>query len=148
MLQEIKNLIYSKYKAQDKIWLFFSLFDWNDKLLSSNWVTYTDKTLEELINLLYNWKIKPFESQTKHIIFDIINEITPQTDVQAFLTMDPTKNWVILSETQWDKTWVILPNTKGITSMQQAIAGIKVKYQLQWEVSISTFTTTQLQLDK
>ena len=148
MLQEIKNLIYSKYKAQDKIWLFFSLFDWNDKLLSSNWVTYTDKTLEELINLLYNWKIKPFESQTKHIIFDIINEITPQTDVQTFLTMDPTKNWVILSETQWDKTWVILPNTKGITSMQQAIAGIKVKYQLQWEVSISTFTTTQLQLDK
>lgn len=148
MLQEIKNLIYSKYKPEDKIWFFFSLFDWNWKLLSSNGVASTDKTLEDMINLLYNWKIKPFEAQTKHIIFNIVNEITPQTDVQAFLQMDTKNNWVILAEINGNKTGIILPDTKGITTMQQAIAAIKVKYQLEWNVSISTFTTTKLCLDK
>jgi len=148
MLQEIKNLIYSKYKPENKIWFFFSLFDANWNLLDSSWVINTDKNLEDLITLLYNWKIKQYESQTKHIIFNIVNEITPQTDVQNFLTMDPKVNWVILSETEWDKTWVILPNMKWISTMQQAIASIKVKYKLQWNVSISTFTTTELCLNK
>ena len=62
--------------------------------------------------------------------------------------MDPKTNWVLLAETTWEKTWVILPNTKWITSMKQAIAGIKSKYQLQWDVTISTFTVNELILDR
>jgi hypothetical protein len=41
-----------------------------------------------------------------------------------------------------------LPNTKWITSMKQAIAWIKQKYQLQWDVTISTFTVNELILDR
>ena len=62
--------------------------------------------------------------------------------------MDPKANWVILSETSWEKTWVMLPNTKWITSMKQAIAWIKSKYQLQWDATISTFTVNELILDR
>jgi hypothetical protein len=62
--------------------------------------------------------------------------------------MDPKINGVLLTETKWDKTWVILPNMKWITSMKQAIAWIKSKYQLQWDVAISTFTVNELVLDR
>ena len=148
MLEKIKELIYSKYKPEDKIWLFFSLFDENWNLLISNGVLTTDKSLEDMINLLYNWILKKSESKTKHIIINVINQITEQKDVNAFLNMDPKTNWVLLTETQWNKTWLILPNTKWITSMKQAIAGIKSKYQLQWDVTISTFTVDELILDK
>ena len=148
MLEEIKKLIYSKYKPEDKIWLFFSLFDENWTLLISNGVLTTDKTLEELINLLYNWFIKKEEAKTKHIIIDIINWITEQKDVTAFLNMDPKTNWVLLAETTWEKTGLILSNTKWITSMKQAIAWIKQKYQLQWDVTISTFTVNELILNR
>ena len=148
MLQEIKNLIYSKYKAEDKIWLFFSIFDENWTLIDSTWVVSTDKTLEELINLLYEGKIKQYENKIKHMIISIVNGITEQTDINAFLQMDPITNWVILAETAWEKTWVILPNMKWITSMKQAVAWIKSKYQLQWDVTISTFTVNELILDR
>ena len=148
MLEEIKKLIYSKYKAEDKIWVFFSLFDSRWNLINSNWVLTSDKSLEDTINLLYNWIIKKEENKIKHIIIDIVNEITEQKDVNAFLQMDPKTNWILLAETQWDKTWVMLPNMKWIASMTQAVAWIKSKYQLQWDVAISTFTVTELLLDK
>ena len=148
MLEEIKKLIYSKYKPEDKIWLFFSLFDDKWNLLISNWVITTDKTLDEMINLLYNWILKKQESQTKHIIIDVVNEITEQKDIAAFLNMDPKVNWVLLAETTWEKTGLMLPNMKWITSMKQAVAWIKSKYQLQWDVTISTFTVNELTLDK
>jgi len=148
MLEEIKKLIYSKYKAEDKIGLFFSLFDDKWNLLISNGVLTTDKTIEDMINLLYNWMMEKEESKTKHIIIDVVNEIIEQKDITAFLNMDPKINWVLLTETSWDKTGLILPNTKWITSMKQAIAWIKSKYQLQWDVTISTFTVNELILDR
>ena len=148
MLEEIKKLIYSKYKPEDKIWLFFSLFDDKWKLLISNGVLTTDKTLDEMINLLYNWILKKQESQTKHIIIDVVNGITEQKDVGTFLNMDPKTNWVMLAETIWEKTWVMLPNMRWITSMKQVVAWIKSKYQLQWDVTISTFTVNELILDR
>ena len=148
MLEEIKNLIYSKYKPEDKIWLFFSLFDEKWNLLISNGVLTTDKTLEEMINLLYNWILKKQESKTKHILIDIVNEIIEQKDVAAFLNMDPKTNRVLLAETTWKKTGLILPNTKWIDSMKQAIAWIKQKYQLEWDVTISTFTVNELILER
>ena len=148
MLEEIKKLIYTKYKPEDKIWLFFSLFDEKWSLLISNGVLTTDKSLEEMINLLYNWVLKKQESKTKHVIIDVVNEIVEQKDVAAFLNMDPKTNWVLLAETAGNKTWVMLPNMKWITSMKQVIAWIKSKYQLQWDVTISTFTVNELILDR
>ena len=148
MLEEIKKLIYSKYKPEDKIWLFFSLFDEKWNLLISNGVLTTDKTLEEMINLLYNWILSKQEAKTKHIIIDVVNWIVEQKDVVAFLNMDPKVNWVLLSEISWEKTWLMLPNMKWITSMKQVIAWIKSKYQLQWDVAISTFTVNELILDR
>ena len=148
MIEKIKELIYNKYKPEDKKWIFFSLFDEKWNLLISNWVLNTDKSLEDMINLLYNWILKKHESKTKHIIIDIVNEIVEQKDVNSFLSMDPKINWVVLAETKWDKTWIMLPKMKWVTSMKQVLAWIKSKYQLQWDVTISTFTVDELILDK
>ena len=148
MIEKIKELIYNKYKPEDKNWIFFSLFDEKWNLLISNWVLTTDKSLEDMINLLYNWILKKHESKTKHIIIDIVNEIVEQKDVNSFLSMDPKINWVVLAETKWDKTWIMLPKMKWVTSMKQVLAWIKSKYQLQWDVTISTFTVNELILDR
>ncbi len=148
MLEEIKKLIYSKYKTEDKNWIFFSLFDNKWNLITSNGVLTSDKSLEETITLIYNWIIKKEEKNIKYIIIDVVNEITEQKDVNTFLKMDPKTNWILLIETKWDKTWVMLPNTKWVTSMTQAVAWIKSKYQLQWDVIISTFTVTELILNR
>lgn len=148
MLEEIKKLIYSKYNPEDRIWLFFSLFDDKWNILLSNWVLTTDRTVEDMVNLLYNWILKKEISRTGYIIIDVVKEVTEQKDVNAFLNMDPKVNWVLLIETSWQKTWVILPNMKWVTSMKQAVAWIKSKYQLQWDVTISTFTVDELVLDR
>ena len=148
MLEEIKKLIYSKYNPEDRIWLFFSLFDDKWNILLSNWVLTTDRTVEDMVNLLYNWILKKEISRTGYIIIDVVKEVTEQKDVNAFLNMDPKVNWVLLIETSWQKTWVILPNMKWVTSMKQAVAWIKSKYQLQWDVTISTFTVNELVLDR
>jgi len=148
MLEEIKKLIYSKYKTEDKNWIFFSLFDNKWNLITSNGVLTSDKSLEETITLIYNWIIKKEEKNIKYIIIDVVNEITEQKDVNTFLKMDPKTNWILLIETKWDKTWVMLPNTKWVTSMTQAVAWIKSKYQLQWDVIISTFNVTELILNR
>ena len=148
MIQEIKNLIYSQYKPDDKVGCFFSLFDGNGNLLVSSGVLTADKFLDDLINLLYNGVIKSQENKTKHVIIDVVKEITPQNDVNQFLQMDPKVNWVLLAETSWTKTGVMLPNMRWITTMKQVVAGIKSKYQLQWDVTISTFTVNELVLDR
>lgn len=148
MLQEIKSLIYNQYKPEDKIGCFFSLFDDNWSLLVSNGVLTTDKSLEDLINLLYNGVIKSQENKVKHVIIDIVKEIIPQRDVNKFLQMDPKVYGVLLSETSGSKSGVMLPNMKWITTMKQVVVWIKSKYQLQWDVAISTFVVDELILDK
>jgi hypothetical protein len=82
------------------------------------------------------------------MIIDVVNEIVEQKDAATFLNMDPKTNWILLSETTWEKTGIMLPNTKWVTSMKQAVAWIKSKYQLQWDVSISTFTVDELILGR
>ena len=71
MLEEIKKLIYTKYKAEDKIWVFFSLFDDKWNLITSNGVLTTDKTLEEMINILYNWIIKKRKEKSDFVFWFI-----------------------------------------------------------------------------
>ena len=40
----------------------------------------------------------------------------------------------------------MLPNTKGITSIQQALAAIKQKYNLQNQVSVYVFKTKKVEV--
>ena len=148
MLQEIKNLIYKTFSAQDVLGLFFSAFDSTWKLLISNGVLETNKNLETLLDLFYNGMLKPYESQIWGIVFDIVGTITPQQDINAFLQLSPKEYWVVLTSMQNWKSGVLLPDTQWIQNMQQVIACIKQKYQLQGNAEISVFKTTKILYQK
>ena len=146
MLEQIKKLIYSKYGANDKVGLFFSLFDEKGVLLASNGVLETDKTLDALIDLLYNGMIKPQELKAKNLVFDVIKSVQLQSDIPTFLKFSPKEYGILLTSTTDGKSGVLLPDTKGIDTMQQALASIKQKYQLSGNVAISTFQVDRMVL--
>ena len=148
MLQEIKNLIFKTFSPKDCMGLFFSAFDANGKGLISNGVLETDKNLEDLLTLFYNGMLKIHESNISGIVFDFVMNITPQQDINAFLQLSPKGNGVILTSMQDGKTGILLPDTQGISTMQQAIACIKQKYQLAGNGTISTFSTKKITFQK
>lgn len=148
MLEQIKNLIYSTYGANDRVGLFFSLFDEKGQLLDSHGVLETDKNLDALIDLLYTGMIKKQELKVKNAAFDIVTSVTPQQDVAAFLKLSPKEYGIVLTSVQDGKSGVLLPDTKWIETMQQALASIKQKYQLSGNVAISTFTVNRMVLSK
>lgn len=144
MIEEIKKLIYAKFPADESRGVFFSLFDEKGKLLESHGVIETDKPLDALIDLLYTGIIKKSELQVKNAVFDIVVSLTPQQDVSAFLQLSPKDHGILLTSTTDGKTGILLPDTKGIETMQQALASIKQKYQLSGNVAISTFQTERM----
>lgn len=148
MIQEIKKLIFQTFSSQDCMGVFFSVFDNKGVLIRSNGVLETDKTLDILLDLLYNGMIKPIETNVSWIVFDFVKNLTVQSDINTFLKMSPKETGVVLTSTQDGKSGVLLPETKGIENMQQALACIKQKYQLAWNGIITTFTTTKITFQK
>jgi hypothetical protein len=104
MLEEIKKLIYDKYKADERVGLFFSLFDEKGVLLDSHGVVETDKNLDALIDLLYNGMIKKQELKVKNAVFDIVKSLEPQADISAFLKLSPKAYGILLTSTTDGKT--------------------------------------------
>jgi hypothetical protein len=64
------------------------------------------------------------------------------------LKLSPKAYGILLTSTTDGKTWILLPDTKGVDTMQQALASIKQKYQLSGNVAISVFQTERLVLTK
>jgi hypothetical protein len=112
MLEEIKKLIYSTHSADDRVGLFFSLFDEKGTLLDSQGVVETDKNLDALITLLYTGMIKKQELKVKHAVFDLVTSVTPQQDVSAFLQLSPKEYGILLTSVSDGKSGVLLPDTK------------------------------------
>jgi len=104
----------------------------------SNWVVYTDKALEELIDLLYQGLIKK-HTNIGSIVADVVLETvevkTPQ-EIQKISTKD---FWVLLSD--WNKSGVVLPNTKWINNIQEWLKLIKEKHDLWNNVQVVKFKT-------
>ena len=148
MLDLIKTKLLSFYDKSDKLWLFFSLFDANNKLLISNWVLITDKTLPELVEILYHALFEKLEKQTHTIAIDVVKEIQLQPDIQKLLTLSPKDYWIFVINKQTNVSWVILPNTEWIADIKSALAILKQKYGLAGNVEISTFTTRRIAFNK
>lgn len=144
MLAQIKELIATQIPLSEQKGLFFSLFDKQGTLLDSQGTLLTDKPLEALLDLFYQGIIVKYEKQTKSIVLDIVETLQPMTDVKAFLALSPKNYGVILTASKEKKTGILLPDTVGIETMQQALAAIKNKYQLSGDVHIEVFQTKKL----
>lgn len=143
MLDKIKNKLFSFYDKNDKIWLFFSLYDQNNVLLGSHGTLITDKNMNELIDILYHAIVEK-ETKTHTIAIDIVKEIQVKVDIGTFMSLSPKEFWVFAINTETQKSGVILPNIEGVENMQTALALMKQKHGLSWNVEISTFTTRRV----
>ncbi len=144
MLQQLKDLIAIHISLSDQKGLFFSLFDQNGALLESQGALVTDKPLEELLDLFYQGIISKREKETKKVVLDIVQWVQSMTNVSDFLSLSPKIYGVVLTSTKEKKTGILLPDTVGIDTMQQALAAIKQKHQLSWDVQIEVFQTKRL----
>ncbi len=138
MIETIKTSIFKKYKKDDIKWLFFSVFNEQWELLMSNWVVYTDKVLEELIDLLYQGLIKK-HTNIGSIVADVVLETVELKTPQEIQTISPKDFWIVLSD--WSKSGVLLPNTKWVNNIQEWLKLIKEKNDLWNNVQVVKFKT-------
>ena len=147
MLETIKKAVFAKYKAEENKAIFLSLFDANKNLLVSNGVITTDKTLGQIIDILYT-AIVTKHPETQSIVVDIVTETTLQNDVATLLSLSPTDNGLVILDKGDKKSGVILPGTTVITDMKTAITKTKEKFGLSGDVEMYTFKTEKIMITK
>jgi len=144
MLDQIKSALAKYCKPDEKRGLFFSLFDVNGKLIASHGTVETDKTINELSDLIYNGLLAKHEHITKNVVIDIIQSYIQETDINKLLAL-PTKDYgVFLINNETKKSWAILPNTKGVVDIKSALTLIKQKYGITGNVSMYSFRTERV----
>lgn len=144
MLEQIKKELTKHCKPEEKKGLFFSLFDVNGKILASNGTVETDKTTDQLTDLIYNGLLAKHEHTAKTVVIDIIQSYIQETDINKFIAL-PTKDYgVFLVNNETKKSWAILPNTKWVNDIKTALTLIKQKYGISGNVSMYSFRTERV----
>ena len=143
MLAKIKESIFQKYKKDEIRWIFFSIFDDKNLLLLSNWVFYTEKPLEELINTIYHWLIEKYKN-ISNIVVDIILDSEEVTSSEEIKNISIKDFWIILTDK--NKSWILLPNIKWINNIQEWLKAIKEKNNLSGNVKITKFKTDRFSI--
>ena len=138
MLEKIKEIVFSKYSKTDIKGLFISVFDEKNDMLMSNGVAYTDKPLEQLIETLFHWLVEK-HNNIGHIIVDIVTDIQKIIDLNEIPNISLQEYGLILSTK--DKSGILLPDTKWIINISQALKTIKEKNRLDWNAQITKFKT-------
>jgi AMMECR1 domain-containing protein len=107
----------------------------------SNGLAYPDKPLEQLIDTLFHWLVEKY-TNIWHIVVDIITDIQEIIDLNEISNVSLQEYWLILI-TQ-DKSGVLLPDTKWISNISQALKTIKEKNWLDWNAQITKFKTDRI----
>jgi len=144
MLAEIKSELAKHCKPDEKKGLFFSLFDVHGKIIASNGTIETDKTTNELTDLIYNGLLAKHEHLTKTIVIDIIESYFQETDINKLLSLLTKDYGIFIVNNETKKSWVILPNTKGVNDVKTAITLIKQKYGISGNVSMYSFRSERV----
>ena len=145
MLEEIKAKMFEKYRKDDKIGLFFSLYDDKNTLLASNGVLSTDKPLEELITILYHGIVQKY-STCKHVLAEVPSLLTLQKDASALLNSSVAEYGICLVDSEGKKSGILLPGTPGVFDMKSALNLVQKKFGLTGNVQIYTFTTEKISI--
>lgn len=144
MLEQIKAELTKHCKPEEKKGLFFSLFDVQGKLLTSNGTVQTDKDINQLTDFIFTSLLAKHEHTAKTVVIDIIQSYVQETDVNKLLAL-PTKDYgVFLVNNETKKSWAILPGTKGVNDIKTALTLIKQKYGISGNVSMYSFRTERV----
>jgi len=144
MLDLLKTEIGKKYKLIANRWVFFSLFDKNARLLFSKWMVEVDKSLSQIIDILYHNFFQKIESDCKIIVVDIVTNLEELYSYDILNSIDFTKNGIAVQQIEWEVWWVILPNTEGIADIKQLFSVIKKKNQLNGNIKVFLFQTERM----
>lgn len=142
MLENIKKILFSKYAPTDIKGLFLTTFDTQGAIISSNGTVEPEKSLDQLVELLYHGLIEK-ESNVAKVIVDVVTEITQASDMAQIQAINLQQQGLCLVGEQ-GKSWAILPNTKWVSNLQQALVLVKEKYQLAGNATIYAFKTDRL----
>ena len=148
MIEKIKIQIAQIVSLTSKVWLFVSAFDKNGNLIISNGVMKTDRSIEQLIESFYQGILKKKESEIKSLIFDIVDQLQLQNDPNILVKLSMKERGIFLVESEWQNSGVLLPNTKGVDTIQQWLSMIKQKYNLKSQVSVFIFKTKRVEINQ
>ena len=148
MIEKIKIQIAQIVSLTSKVWLFVSAFDKNGSLIISNGVMKTDRSIEQLIEGFYQGILKKKESEIKSLIFDIVDQLQLQNDPNILVKLSMKERGIFLVESEWQNSGVLLPNTKGVDTIQQWLSMIKQKYNLKSQVSVFIFKTKRVAINQ
>ncbi len=148
MIEKIKIQIAQIVSLTSKVWLFVSAFDKNGNLIISNGVMKTDRSIEQLIESFYQGILKKKESEIKSLIFDIVDQLQLQNDPNILVKLSMKERGIFLVESEWQNSGVLLPNTKGVDTIQQWLSMIKQKYNLKSQVSVFIFKTKRVAINQ
>lgn len=128
MLDQLKTKLWKKYKKTDHRGVFFSAFGANGVLLSSHGVIETDKSMEDLLDTLWQGLFASFQTQIKVLTADIVLDSYHETDPQKLLSLSPKTHGLFLTTQDGSQSAVLLPGTTGIADMKHGLYVLKQKY--------------------
>ena len=143
MLDKIKTKLFEKYKKEDSKWLFFSLFDKDGNVLTSTGVLQTDKNMGDLVEII-SAGILDKEKWAVSVAIDVVTEVTQESDMVKLMWLSTKDYGVFLINNETQKSWIILPNMKGVGDVKTALGLIKQKYQVSGNVMIYVFKTERM----
>lgn len=141
MLIKIKEYILKKYWKNNNLWFFISAFDKNNNLITSHGLLFSDKWIEETINLVYKWLIQKYEKDIHYIILDVVQETKDLQNIGELGKISLNEYGICLMEKEWEKTGILLPNTEWIATIPEALQLIKEKNDLNGDIDIMIFKT-------
>ena len=146
MNTKIKTELAKHINLASKTGVFFSAFDSAGQLLAANGVIKTDRAVELLIDSFCTGILNKYWQKIKKLIFDLVTEIRIQNDPNELIKVPMHERGVFLVQWEDHKSWVLLPNTKWIDTIQQALSAIKQKYGLSSQVSVYLFKTIRVEI--
>lgn len=138
MLDDIKKVVFKKYKKTDTNGIFFSALDKDNNLIMSNGVVFSDKSLEQTIETIYHGLVEKHKD-IETIIIDIVVDTKDISDPKEIQNISLEEYGLLLSTD--NKSWVLLPNTEWVDNISLALKVIKEKNWLEWNAKITTFQT-------
>ena len=149
MLDKIKSAVSAVTPLYDQKWIFLSGFDSFDKLIGSNWVITTDRTLETIIVAIYSQIFAAKASNLEYVVIDIVTWYEEIKDANILSNSDPKIYGFGFQDSSINSISTILPNTTWVWNIGQTIAALKSKaHSTSSQVNICRFTTTRIIVKK
>jgi len=140
MIEKILHAIASSYALTDVRGVILSWFTLDGSLVASQWTLQTTKSIEQLVNILYN--ALGSSQDISSFAVDIVKDVIEQTDKEKFVWLDMSTYGICIVAN--GMSGIMLPWTTWIHSSKDALAAVKKKYTITGKVRLYSFTTDRI----